>query len=469
MTTGVGHSPRTPKARQLSRLAAWVEVPPFVVLGRETRQVEHPRGACARYMVRGCMLDEDTPESSAAGRSPTRGPVSARAVPQAVRRVFADPRVVEVVVQAYREGPSGVVFCTNRDEALVEYGSGLGDVTAGRTNPFAALLADAPARYRALAEGVRRVFDAFGPCDLEFVGLDDPAFVQVRPISAELRHDPEWIRLKMALQELPTVAWEQTAYCVDLMERPECDDALVSLFLDSIPGVYEELLGRVPELPEHAFLKIGRQWFSSNALSRALRLRPFEGFRLGRRARELIGGAREVLDEESAADPARLMRTSIALNLLDETLARWMPAQARKVFELRERCRQRLATSCPPGTRPPDVPFPRRLSPRIERDDERLRWAHLSLQAGPGTVVVAGDFETGPFFVYERDPQAVPEGVVLVTPELYPEIGDVLDRVRGIVSEGGAYGSHLAILAREQRVPLLVQATDLVRRLRAEP
>jgi phosphohistidine swiveling domain-containing protein len=47
---------------------------------------------------------------------------------------------------------------------------------------------------------------------------------------------------------------------------------------------------------------------------------------------------------------------------------------------------------------------------------------------------------------------------VLVTDELYPEIGSILDRLRGIVAESGGFGSHLAILARERRVPMRIQA-----------
>lgn len=453
----------TPKAANLTRLAGLVDVPPFTVIQRDGAEVRLPSGPVDRYLVRGCMSGEDTPTSSRAGRSPTVGPVRSQVVSRALARVFADSGVIEVVVQAFLGGPSGVVFCPDDSEALVEYAAVPGGVTAGRVNPFAAVLPNGIGRYRALSLAVFRIFRTFGPCDVEFVGFDPPHFVQVRPITAPFEHDRELSRLKEQLQELSEGAWEQTGYCVDLMERPACDDALLSLFLGTVPRVYEELFGMVPRLSERPFLEIGRQFFAADTLRVALRLAPWRGFRVGLRYPRLMQEIRRELASETVISPQRLMRASILLNLLEETFARWIPSRAREILALRERCRERLMDTCDAGSRAPDLTFSRRLAPRIERDDVRLAWTRLALQEAEGVVVVPGDFRAGPFFVYAGDPEAVPDGSVLLTEELYPEIGDLLGRVKAVVSEGGAHGSHVAILAREQRVPLLIQAAGATR------
>jgi pyruvate,water dikinase len=49
-----------------------------------------------------------------------------------------------------------------------------------------------------------------------------------------------------------------------------------------------------------------------------------------------------------------------------------------------------------------------------------------------------------------------PTGSVLVTTTLSPGLAPLLPRLRGIVSETGSVLSHLAILAREARVPTVV-------------
>ena len=49
-----------------------------------------------------------------------------------------------------------------------------------------------------------------------------------------------------------------------------------------------------------------------------------------------------------------------------------------------------------------------------------------------------------------------PAGSVLVTTTLSPGLGPLLPRLRGIVAETGSVLSHLAILAREARVPTVV-------------
>jgi rifampicin phosphotransferase len=76
-------------------------------------------------------------------------------------------------------------------------------------------------------------------------------------------------------------------------------------------------------------------------------------------------------------------------------------------------------------------------------------------EVGGGTGAGGGS-GTGPVTYDSTDP---PAGSVLVTTTLSPGLGPLLPRLKGIVSETGSVLSHLAILAREARVPTVVGYT----------
>ena len=73
-------------------------------------------------------------------------------------------------------------------------------------------------------------------------------------------------------------------------------------------------------------------------------------------------------------------------------------------------------------------------------------------EVGGGTGAGGGE-GSGPVTYDTTDP---PVGSVLVTTTLSPGLGPLLPRLKGIVSETGSVLSHLAILAREARVPTVV-------------
>jgi pyruvate,water dikinase len=76
-------------------------------------------------------------------------------------------------------------------------------------------------------------------------------------------------------------------------------------------------------------------------------------------------------------------------------------------------------------------------------------------EVGGGTGAGGGE-GSGPVTYDITDP---PTGSVLVTTTLSPGLGPLLPRLKGIVSETGSVLSHLAILAREARVPTVVGYT----------
>jgi pyruvate,water dikinase len=78
--------------------------------------------------------------------------------------------------------------------------------------------------------------------------------------------------------------------------------------------------------------------------------------------------------------------------------------------------------------------------------------AQCASEVGGGTGA-GGGAGFGPVTYDHEDP---PVGSVLVTTTLSPGLGPLLPRLKGIVSETGSVLSHLAILAREARVPTVV-------------
>ena len=73
-------------------------------------------------------------------------------------------------------------------------------------------------------------------------------------------------------------------------------------------------------------------------------------------------------------------------------------------------------------------------------------------------------FASGPVHLL-RAGKDVPEGVILVTTASSPDIAALVERVQGIVAETGSIASHLASVAREFSVPMLVDCPGATSRL----
>lgn len=419
--------------------------------------------APARAMLRGCRAEEDGERESHAGASLSVGPVSCDAIPELVARLFReDPALVDVIVQHFVDGPSGVVLSLREDLALVEYSRLREGVTAGRVAPFVAVLPTPIARYAELQRAVQRVHAVHGPCDLEFVGVERPRFVQLRPLTAPVELDAELSSTRMQLQELDVSRWGQVGYCVDLMEQPARDDALAALWAELLPLEVAPFAGRGADSAPLSMLKLGTQFYVDLDALKACSPTHLGAFRIGLRARRFLREAERALAARDALDPRAWMRHSIRLNLVWDLFAPHVPRWCRGLFKLRESVRARLFEAVPLGTRSPDIASCRRLTDTLERHDPSLTWIRCGPADSTGQLVVFGDFEAGPRFVFAGNVDAIPDGAVLVTRELYPELAPALSRVSAVLCEGGAIGSHLAILAREQRVPMKIQVSGLL-------
>jgi pyruvate,water dikinase len=93
----------------------------------------------------------------------------------------------------------------------------------------------------------------------------------------------------------------------------------------------------------------------------------------------------------------------------------------------------------------------------------RRRRGARSSGAG-GAIGVAGGVGRGPVLVAPAQPADVPPATVLVVPHLDPRLAPVIPRLAGLVAETGNALSHLAILAREYRVPVVVGVLDATQR-----
>ncbi|MBW2068736.1 MAG: pyruvate, water dikinase [Deltaproteobacteria bacterium] len=97
----------------------------------------------------------------------------------------------------------------------------------------------------------------------------------------------------------------------------------------------------------------------------------------------------------------------------------------------------------------PDVVTSRDLSGLVESSSV--------IMSGKGTVVQRG-VAVGPVFVIDDDTDIsrVPHGVVLVTRYTSPRLARVIQKVRAIITDYGSPTGHMATVAREFRVPTIV-------------
>jgi phosphohistidine swiveling domain-containing protein len=100
-----------------------------------------------------------------------------------------------------------------------------------------------------------------------------------------------------------------------------------------------------------------------------------------------------------------------------------------------------------------DHDFGAPLPARFQLSDRRRPVPIQTAGEKGGGTGAGGGAGSGPVSYDTDDP---PSGAVLVTTTLSPGLGPLLPRLKGIVSETGSVLSHLAILAREARVPTVV-------------
>jgi pyruvate,water dikinase len=86
-----------------------------------------------------------------------------------------------------------------------------------------------------------------------------------------------------------------------------------------------------------------------------------------------------------------------------------------------------------------------------------------------GGVAANPGMGTGPVYIIRSEAELgeVPDGSVLVSPNLSPSLARVIGRLRAVVAESGSRACHFASIAREFGVPVLAAVHDASKRLRS--
>jgi len=444
---------KSTKASRLQQLSEIVSVPAFTVITRNDSfdpDIYTGGNQSTQYMVRSSSAVEDQADFSHAGQALTLGPVSPGKVSACIEQLWRDESVDEIIIQQYVDASHwGVAFCFSEESMLIEYSTIFEGVTSGQVSPFTALLPAELERYRKLQQALLTIYRHFGPCDVEFVNLDDPRFVQVRPITRDIAFDESLVRLKMGLQEYATECWHENDVCRMLAERDDYSEMLAGLYLDAVAKVYREHFKRKLVIPEPAFIRISDQFFMAAPLQEQLTPGTWGTIRLAFKLPALLATIRERKLEECSLN--ELMYNSVLLSLA------WELNGKQDVFNDREAIRLELEQRMAKGGISPDFHYDTVLSDTIHLEKKTGCWITLEHRDSQGIVVVPGDFDAGPYFIMEDRQQAIPPDVIIVTRQLYPEIGQSLNSIRGIICEHGALSAHVAILAREYQVPLKIQ------------
>jgi hypothetical protein len=186
-------------------------------------------------------------------------------------------------------------------------------------------------------------------------------------------------------------------------------------------------------------------------LEEQLKAGTWETIRLAFKLPALLATIRERILKDCSLE--ELMYNSVLLSLAYDLNGK------QDVFDDREAIRVELEQRMTKGRISPDLRYDSVLSDTIHLDNKTCCWITLEHRDSQGIVVVPGDFDTGPYFILENRQQPIPAGVIVVTRQLYPEIGQAVENIKAIICEHGALSAHVAILAREYQVPLKIQTS----------
>jgi len=437
------------KASRLQALGSIVTVPEFVVIARDDGDDLNLDGS-SQYLVRSSSKKEDQDEFSQAGQFSTYGPLDRKIVPASIKKAFLNRDVDEVIVQEYVAAEEwGVAFCFSAKSMLIEYSGEFEGVTSGTVNPFTAILPTTCTRYKKLEQQLLKIHAQFGPSDIEFVNLENPQFVQVRPITRNIPYDENFVRLKMQLQELECSSWRENDVCRILAERDNNSRVLSEIYLQALERVYATWLKTSISIPHKPFIKISEQYFMNQALEEQITPGFFKIIRLSFQISRILRDIRK--QDLTRLSSLQLMQKSILVSLAYELF------KNKDAMELREEIRVELEKKVPQGRLEADFHSDNILNNSIQFDREKSLWKKISYRDEQGIVVVDGDFDTGPYYRLNDRDQEIPHGVIVITEHLYPEIGKYMSDIKGIICKYGALSAHVAILAREYQVPLIIQ------------
>ena len=436
------------KATRLKKLSLVVPVPHFFIIKKNEPLPALDKNH--KYMVRSSTKDEDQEKSSQAGISTTLGPIKAGRVKWATKYIFSQKPDCEIIIQKYEKGTNGVAFCFSKNKIYSEFSKIFEGVTSGKIHPFVAVMPSRIKKYETLQKHLQKIYQKFGPCDVEFVGIKNPVFVQVRPITKEFQIDKRHYTL-MELQEISR-NWIENEFCRVLPERKDNPKAFVSLYLNALKKFHKDFSNKKIKIPDEPLIKIGEQYFIDEHILSQTKL-SFMGI-----IRLVIFWLRqkESLQKNLPKEPKEAMYKSIILSTLYELF------NNKELISLREKYRKHineLISKKQNHIEKIKIPFfssNKKINPYLKLDENNKIWLTNPLSAEEGITIVPG-MPSGPYQIINNSKEKIKPGNIVVTPQLYPELGEMIQQLKGIISEGGALTSHVSILAREHNVPLIIQ------------
>lgn len=434
------------KSKNLIELSKIVNVPEFMIINKND---QIPKLKKKNYIVRSSSSKEDQKNKSFAGVFESIGPVPEKNVPKIINKIFSNNEIDTIIIQEYVDGLSGVIFCYN-NTILLEYTEKKEGVTSGLVKPFCALLPSKIKKYSEIYESIKKIRKKFGKCDIEFINLRNPSFVQVRPITSDLIVDKKLILLKEKLQELDESHWIENDFCKILKERKEYSKEFINLFINNIPQIYYSVFKKKIKFPEKVFIKIGEQYFLSSKVISSLKLNFVDTLKL-------IFHYKKNYNKINFNSSTKniLFKHSFIISL-------YQSVTKSENFKVRNNCYNKLILKLKKEKYKKDYSFPLKLDSEIKFCKEKKEWIKIGYSNSKGLIVVDGEFKGEPFYL-KNQKQKIPTNSLLITKELYPWLHKHLDNISGIICEEGAYTSHLSILAREKKLPLIIQAKGITK------
>lgn len=438
------------KADRLYKLQSIVAVPNFFVITKNSilKSLDKKK----KYMVRSSTKEEDQKDYSHAGLSTTIGPIPSYKVKSAVRKIFSLNPSCEIIIQEFVDGINGVAFCFSKKKIYLEYSSFFSGVTAGKVNPFVAVLPTKIKKYSKLQNKFEKIVDKFGPCDVEFVGVENPCFVQVRPITRNFSFNIDSDAV-MRIQEL-SKNWIENDFCKILPERKNNSSIILSSYLDSLVKFHRDFSKKNIIIPENPFLRVGERYYIDESILNQCKLGFFGIIRLMAYWKK----NRYKIEKDLPDNLLDALQISLCLSAVHELL------KEKSIIYLREKYREHIDRLITKYTHDSSVQIvsiksKNKLNSILKLDTNKKIWLSNPFSFSKGIEVVSGSLD-GPYAIINNASDAIKKDSVIVTPQLFPKLGKEISNIKGIICEGGALTSHVAILAREHNVPLTIQMTD---------
>lgn len=437
------------KASRLKELKSVVNVPDFFVISnkKDYVKIKDKLDESKQYIIRSSSKKEDQLNSSHAWEYVSIWPINKTQILSSLSTLLTQKDLDKIIIQEFVQWVSWVIFCFTKNNVYLEYSRVKEWVTSGKIKPFVAILPNKYEKYDVLYNNIIKIFEKNWPSDIEFINIDIPNFVQVRPITRYFSIDKNLECLKMQLQELPYECWIEDDFCKVLAERKEYDKDYLDYYLKNIISLFKNVFQKNILIKNNPFVKISNQYFVAKKFYDILRLSIIDLWIL----KEYYDKIKQDILNYNWNDLDKLFQYMIIISWMYEL------KKSKQLFELKEKYREKIYSKIKKQERKPDFISVKQLADKIEFNSEKCIWKSISYKDWKWIVVVKWKFDSSNIQIYKKDAK-IKKWVLLYTDELYPQIWKNIKDLSWIICKNGAITSHISILAREYKIPLKIQA-----------